>query len=1032
MKLQLQCFDWIGEDFDGAFAVRAWGLTKDGVSSVNDDPSSFSERVLLRIEDYLPFCRIELPSYMSGRPVKWSKDKVGIYIEWISGMLKDHAPEKTEFQYKKKLYNFVGDKTYPFLTMHFASEEAMKHCVNLVKKQTWKVPKLGYVKATPREGTIKTLHRFITDVKIGYGQWFSVDAKPVDPLDKISICPHEFTASFRDIVALEDSIVGSWTTSPLIAAIDIETYSTNHGVMPNRDYVSDVVYQCSFITQRLNRPETRQKTLLVFDPCADIDGANVIRYEDEISLIDGLVDLLTDYCPVIITGYNIYGYDIPYLDARLKLRLRNWKSFSLVEDRPTVIEAKSWYSAAYGTVTVNSFKSEGSICIDIYSIVKKEYKLDRYSLDHVSHHFLKRGKHDITARRMFEVFELCQLGLAAGGDALKEAGEEMSKVGEYCLEDSTLCIDLMHKLNIWTMLIEIASIVGVKPIETVTRGQQLRVLNQVYQYANRENFVMVETDGFIGTFGGGHVQPPIPGLWRNILIFDFASLYPSIIRLLNICYTTLVTDDSSYTDDQCNVIEWTEENTEKTSPNFGKVTKKRFRFIKKEIFHGILPRMCENMVRERAKTRAKISPENDPGYNSILDQRQNGLKITANSIYGSLGVSRGYLPLPAGAQSVTAIGRRLIGIAADYVREKHGGEIVYGDTDSIMVDLKITDPNLCIPLGEKLSKEITGLYSDPMKLNFERAFSVCLFIKKKRYAGVPLFSHELKEGETVEQVPFAPEFEDDGQNLYRVVTKKEVNYFTTPKEHPPTGSLLAGRPSCSKGGPDRKALMKKGIIIARRDSCLWARDIYESILIDIMFGKPLNQILEAIDDELVRLMTRQVAFSRLLNTRAVGANYKPDSSYPLKIFVDELRKRGKKVQASERIDFVYVRLESERQRTKAFAEKQGMKMRTPEMYWENILKEREEIDRADEPLDLVYYAEKSIVKPIQQIVNLAYAKEIEAIEARCLPEKRKRGKIYTYVSTKYIDNWILLLKCKENVESEIRQRVAKIAPIAGW
>ena len=101
-------------------------------------------------------------------------------------------------------------------------------------------------------------------------------------------------------------------------------------------------------------------------------------------------------------------------------------------------------------------------------------------------------------------------------------------------------IDLFDKLVIWISLIEMTNVVGVTLIELFTRGQQLRCLNLVYDAATNLGFVIDGRPEVDEQFEGGFVFDPIVGLHDNILCFDFKSLYPSIIRAFNICFTTLI------------------------------------------------------------------------------------------------------------------------------------------------------------------------------------------------------------------------------------------------------------------------------------------------------------------------------------------------------------------------------------------------------------------------------------------------------------------------------------------------------------
>ena len=1056
-ELDLQPYDWVSSDADGGFSTRVWCHTKDGINVLNPDPKGFAQQVLLRIEDYEPFCRLELPTTVEGRPVKWTFPALKVYAQWLKSVLGTHAPTKIQYKEMEKLYHFSNHTKYPFLVCYFSTEEAMKHCVNLIGKQGYAIEQLGFIKSRVWETSISTIHRLVTDISVGYGQWFRVNAEKVPDLDKVSYCEHEYKASFKDLRALPEETTKGWTVSPLIAALDIECYSHNHRAMPNRDYVNDVVFQVSFILQRMNHPETREKTLLVVGPCGEIPGANVIHFEHEIPLIEGLCDLIMKSNPAILLGYNIFGFDFPYLDARLKLYLRDWRPCGLMKDQPTFVNSRVWKSSAYGYMTIAPLEAEGRICIDMYPIIKRDHKLDRYTLDHVSKHFLNRGKHDVTAKQMFEIYAECKAAEEDGTiERIEKAKQEMAVVGAYCLEDSCLCIDLLQKLNTWIMLIELATIVCVKVLHIFTQGQQLRVQNEVYQYAYREDYVIDERPGSRDGFKGGHVQDPIPGRYRNILIFDFASLYPSIIRAFNICYTTLVSPESSIPDEMCHILAWSELDDNKKSPTFGQTKHYRYRFIKQEYYHGILPRMCDHLVEARNATRKLINPKNDPIYNNILNQRQLGLKVTANSIFGALGVTEGRLPLPEGARSITAMGRVLIGMAAEHVRTKHEGMIVYGDTDSIMVDMGITDPNECIRIGEMLSKEITAIYPRPLSLEFERALAIGFFIKKKKYAGVPLAMIKLIGGDLIEKVSFDPEYEDPDLDLYKFVIfrndKRSTKYVAVPKFvqitpvpldleakieivwpevlNPETGKkeqigdpiyrvtqrgetiettgrrAIAGTPLNAGGKPNVEELMKKGIILARRDNCIWAREAYQRVLLSIMFGKPLDYTLNIVDEEIMKMMTRQVPFQKLLVTRAIGSNYKPNSTYPLKLFSDELRKQGHIVQAGDRIDYIFVRNQDPERDAK-----QAYKMRLTEMYWANC---------DLEPIDRIYYVEKAFKNPVDQILYLGYKDQIDTIEAKCKPPIKRRKRIYTYIQHNHINTWVKLLKAKEDLVNYIK------------
>jgi DNA polymerase elongation subunit (family B) len=583
--------------------------------------------------------------------------------------------------------------------------------------------------------------------------------------------------------------------------------------------------------------------------------------------------------------------------------------------------------------------------------------------------------------------------------------EEMGRVGAYCLEDSCLPIELFEETYTWIDLLETSTIVQVTVTEIFSRGQQIRVYNQIYSYAFHMGIVMDQRDGVRQKTAGGNVEDPMVGLMFFILLLDFASLYPSIIRAFNFCYTTLVPPGSKVPDEMCNIMSWSQTDAD------GNVTHFRHRFIKSQYRKGILPQMCENLTNARAEVNAKRGPHNTPIVNIILNKRQLNLKFTNNSIFGFTGAQK--LPCQEIFESITAMGRILIKTTANHVREKHDGQIVYGDTDSIMVNLGLNDPYLADEMNTILSKEISALFPDPLKMEPETVFIVGLFIKKKKYMFIAITRIKLDHpDDKVEEVPFDDDYVIKDYKLYKVTTtangKTTVKYVGIPSHVDITGrKVIKGMPLLAGGAPDPSALSKKGVMSARRDNVLWGREIFNKVTMNIMFMKSLQQTMDLIDDSIIQLMSRGVPFKNLRETRGVGANYKATSRYPMKIFADELRLAGRPVEPGERIDFVFVKC-TDPERNK----KQGYKMRTPEMYWENC---------ETEPIDYPYYVQKT-ANAIEQIFYIGYKKEIDEIELKCQPEIRRRKRIYTYITHTYVKNWVKMLRYKEEMVKFIRER----------
>jgi DNA polymerase delta subunit 1 len=586
IDLVVQPYDWIADDRDGCCSIRVWGHNRD------------SERVLIRVEDYQPFCRIELPSFVNRQNVQWNPDALKAYAGWIRQALKEDAPANIQGGYMPKFYYYEGDKKYPFIICYFKTKGALDHCVKLIGKKGYDIPQLGFIKARVWETSITVIHRMITERNLQYGAWFKAQAHEVAPNDKISRNQLEFTCSYKDMTLIPSEESQTWITYPKIGSYDLECNSQRIRAFPNMNYVTDAVFMISYISQRGHNHATRKKYLLVVGECDPIEGAEIRHFKHEVEAIDGLIEIINEDDPTILLGYNTAKFDIPYMDARMKLFFRDWKSCSLILEGEGGVETISWQSGAYGHVSISSLRAEGRLNLDMYTIFKRDYRnLDLYTLDFVSNKFLGRGKHPIKPEEMFRIYQgsvktrndlqTCRKNLEESQQHLtkyemhnSEAvikteemvkakteemvialtntiarleeelaklneqtefwAKEMARVGAYCLEDSCLPIELFEETYAWIDLVETSSIVQVTLTEIFTRGQQIRVYNQIYAYAYRAGIVVDQRDSVRQKTVGGNVEDPMIGLWFFILLLDFASLYPSIIRAFNLCYTTLV------------------------------------------------------------------------------------------------------------------------------------------------------------------------------------------------------------------------------------------------------------------------------------------------------------------------------------------------------------------------------------------------------------------------------------------------------------------------------------------------------------
>ncbi|EQD29730.1 DNA-directed DNA polymerase, family B, conserved region domain protein, partial [mine drainage metagenome] len=159
----------------------------------------------------------------------------------------------------------------------------------------------------------------------------------------------------------------------------------------------------------------------------------------------------------------------------------------------------------------------------------------------------------------------------------------------------------------------------------------------------------------------------------------------------------------------------------------------------------------------------------------------------------------------------------------------------------------------------------------------------------------------------------------------------------------------------------RNELLNRGIILARRDNCIFLREIYTELLGLIINRQPLKLALNLVYNSIRKLVNSEVDYKKLVVLRGLGANYK-SKNYFLKIFSDYLAFIGKPMNPGDRLDFLII------QNSESLL---GKKMRLVEQYTESL--------KTSEPLiiDNMYYLEKALMKPLDQLISVGYSTELE-------------------------------------------------------
>jgi DNA polymerase alpha subunit A len=234
-------------------------------------------------------------------------------------------------------------------------------------------------------------------------------------------------------------------------------------------------------------------------------------------------------------------------------------------------------------------------------------------------------------------------------------------------------------------------------------------------------------------YGGGLVLEPKSGFYDNIiLMLDFNSLYPSIIQEYNLCFTTVERRHTKNFDGSLIAKKSTDEYGEEEEDEEVTVQVPSGNAATRD---AILPNVLRNLVMKRRMVKQQMKSEKDPVKYQQLNIRQTALKLTANSMYGCLGFSSSRFHAQAIAALITRTGRETLLKTKEIAENKLGFSVIYGDTDSIMINTGTTQVKEAIEMGQKLKYETNQLYKC-LEIEIDGIFKSMLLLKKKKYAAL--------------------------------------------------------------------------------------------------------------------------------------------------------------------------------------------------------------------------------------------------------------------------------------------------------
>lgn len=489
----------------------------------------------------------------------------------------------------------------------------------------------------------------------------------------------------------------------------------------------DKIIQIGTTVHRYGSDEIIYKNIITLNTCDAIDGADVISCNKESQLLLAWKKLIQDLNPDILTGYNIFGFDMEYVWERAQENCiidKLFSGFGRLLQRQTTLTIKKLSSSALGENILKYFDMDGTVTIDLFKVMQRDHKLDSYKLDNVAQIFLGDKKDDLKPHEIFEKFE--------GNSA------DRCVIAKYCIQDCALVNRLLHKLKILENNMGMGNVCLVPFSYLFMRGQGIKIFSLIAKECMDKGFLipviksvydndnLQEEDGYEGAV----VLEPKEGIYLNdpIVVFDYGSLYPSSMIARNLSHDCYVMDEKYKVDDDPNVsyITVTYDIYEGTGDKKKKVDVKECTFAQyKDGRKGVISDILCMLLAERKNTRKKmeyqtlhmidgdiisgvvaekedmyhvlnvdtnekkIVPKTEVSevtdtYNKfeqdVFDALQLAYKITANSLYGQIGAKTSPIYLKDIAACTTATGREMIMLAKDFVETRYNAEVIYGDS----------------------------------------------------------------------------------------------------------------------------------------------------------------------------------------------------------------------------------------------------------------------------------------------------------------------------------------------------------------
>ncbi|XP_065875108.1 DNA polymerase alpha catalytic subunit [Euphorbia lathyris] len=556
-------------------------------------------------------------------------------------------------------------------------------------------------------------------------------------------------------------------------------------------------------------------------------GSNVLATESsERALLNRLMIALNKLDSDILVGHNISGFDLDVLLHRAQacgVPSSMWSKIGRLKRSmmPKLTKGKTVYGSGASPGIMSCIA--GRLLCDTYVCSRDLLKEVSYSLTQLARTRLDKERKEIAPHEISTMFQ---------------TSKSLVELIEYGETDAWLSMELMFHLSVLPLTRQLTNISGNLWGKTLQGARAQRVEYLLLHAFHAKKYIVPDKNSFHvkeqkmtkrrinhgveekggegldtdnvdfddGTenahgkgkkgpsYAGGLVLEPKKGLYdKYVLLLDFNSLYPSIIQEYNICFTTV------------------EKSADGLIPHLpsSKTT-------------GVLPELLKNLVERRRMVKSWM--KNASGLKvQQLDIQQQALKLTANSMYGCLGFSNSRFYAKPLAELITLQGREILQSTVDLVQNNLNLEVIYGDTDSIMIYSGLDDIVKAKAIAGKVIQEVNKKYRR-LEIDLDGLYKRMLLLKKKKYAAVKL---QFKDG-----MPY-------------------------------------------------EVIERKGLDMVRRDWSLLSKDLGDFCLAQILSGGSCEDVVESIHNSLMKVQedmrNGQVELEKYVITKSLT---KPPEAYP--------------------------------------------------------------------------------------------------------------------------------------------------------